>query len=100
MQVLALATIKLSILFFYKRIFVGRTFRIFSWFLIATVIAWAVTFFIGIIAACGTHIRANFQTLGNLKSQCINTFALLVALAVSDVLVDLVILIIPISQVS
>lgn len=100
MQIVTLATIKMSILFFYRRIFRGRTFDIASWVLIGVVTAWAITFFIAILAACGTSIAANFQTLGALKGECVNTFDILIALAVSDVAVDLAILIMPIPLVS
>ena len=100
MQIVTLATIKISILFFYRRIFRGRAFDIASWVLIGVVVAWAITFFIAILAACGTSIAANFQTLGALKGECVNTFDILIALAVSDVAVDLAILIMPIPLVS
>lgn len=100
MQILALATIKLSILFFYRRIFRGRAFDIASWVLIGVVGAWAVTFFIAILAACGTSIAANFQSLGALKGECVDTFDILIALAVFDVTVDLAILVMPIPLVS
>ena len=100
MQIATLATIKMSILFFYRRIFRGRTFDIASWVLIGVVAVWAITFFIAILAACGTSIAANFQTLGALKRECVNTFDILIALAVSDVAVDLAILIMPIPLVS
>ena len=99
-QILALATIKFSILFFYRRIFRGRAFDIASWVLVGVVGAWAITFFIAILAACGTSVAANFQTLGALKGQCVNTFEILIALAVFDVAVDLAILIMPIPLVS
>ena len=100
MQILALATIKFSILFFYRRIFRGRAFDIANWVLIGVVGAWAVTFVIAILAACGTSIAANFQTLGALKEECVDTFDILIALAVSDVVVDLAILFMPIPLVS
>ena len=100
MQIVTLATIKMSILFFYRRIFRGPKFDIASWVLIGVVAAWAITFFIAILAACGTSIAANFQTLGALKGECVNTFDILIALAVSDVAVDLAILIMPIPLVS
>ena len=100
MQIVALAAIKLSILFFYRRIFRGQAFYIASWVLIGVVGAWAITFFVAILAACGTSIAANFQTLGALKGECVDTFDVLIALAVSDVAVDLAILIMPIPLVS
>ena len=95
-QIFALAAIKLSILFFYRRLLRGRVFNIMSWLLIGLVIAWAVAFFIALLAACGTSIRANFQSLAALKEECVNTFEIYLTLAVSDVAVDLAILIIPV----
>jgi hypothetical protein len=63
--------------------------------LIAVVIIWACTFVICLLAQCGPNIAANFGTLRELKTECNNTFAILIALAASDVAVDLVILGIP-----
>ncbi|OOF98335.1 hypothetical protein ASPCADRAFT_205578 [Aspergillus carbonarius ITEM 5010] len=94
-QIVALASLKLSVLFFYRRIFVGRVFNIASWTLIGVVIVWAMTFVIAILSACGTRLMANFGTLGDLKTECVDTFSILIALAASDVTVDLIILAIP-----
>lgn len=96
MQVVTLMTLKLAFLFFYRRIFRGRTFNIASWTLIGIVVAWAISFFVAILAACGTSVRANFETLGTLKAKCVDTFIILVCLAVFDVVVDLAIMILPI----
>ena len=96
MQIITLMTLKLTLLFFYRRIFRGKLFNIASWVLIGLVLTWAMTFFTAILAACGTSIRANFSTLGILKEECVNTFVILVSLAVFDVLVDLGIMILPI----
>ena len=93
---MALMTLKLSLLFFYRRVFRGRAFSITSWVLIGAVIAWAIAFFIAILAACHTSIRANFETLGDLKEECIDTFVVLICLAVFDVAVDFAIMILPI----
>lgn len=100
MEVLALASIKLSIIFFYRRIFRGQAFNVVSWALIGVVIAWAITFFVVKFADCGTSIAANFQSLAALKGECVDTFKILIALAVSDVAVDLAILIMPMPLVS
>lgn len=99
-QIFALAALKLSILFLYRRLFVGRAFNIASWALIGLVVTWAVAFCVCLLAQCGSNIVANFQTLGDLKEKCIDTFAILIALAASDVAVDLVILAIPVPLVS
>ena len=100
MVILSIGIIKLSILFFYRRIFRERTFDIVSWVVIGLVVAWTTTFFVAYIAACGTSIAARFQTLGALKHECVNVFELNVSLSVTDVAVDLAILVMPIPLVS
>lgn len=99
MQIVTLMVLKLSLLFFYRRVFRGRFFNLASWALIGFVVAWAIAFFIAILAACGTFIRANFSTLGALKEDCVNTFVVLVCLTVFDVFVDLGIMILPMPSV-
>ena len=93
-------SMKLSILFFYRRIFRGKIFNLASWFLIVLSALCALTFFIQLLAACGTHLQAPFQTLGSIKAQCSNTFAGLIAMSVVDVFVDLCILVLPMPIVS
>ncbi|KAL9106899.1 MAG: hypothetical protein Q9227_008147 [Pyrenula ochraceoflavens] len=95
-HVIALGLLKLSVCFFYRRIFRGPKFNIASWIAIVTVILWIIAFFVAIAAACGTHIEANWASLGTLKTQCVDTFRLLLVYAVTDVIVDLAILLIPI----
>jgi uncharacterized membrane protein len=53
--------IKLSILFFYRRIFIGRFFNFSSWTLVGASILWAVYAFIAWLLYCGTNIKANFE---------------------------------------
>lgn len=96
MQICALATLKLSVLLFYRRIFVTKTFRVYNTILIGVVIIWTITFFVCLLAQCGSNIGTNFGTLGDLKAKCTDTFAILIGLAASDVAVDLAILSIPI----
>ena len=95
-QTLALATMKLSLLFLYRRLFRGRAFKITNWVLIGVVVIWAITFVILILSACGTRFRAWFQTLLALKEECGDAFTIFLALSVFDVAVDLAILILPI----
>lgn len=64
--------------------------------LIGLVVVWATAFFVTILAACGTNIAANFQTLRAVKTECVDTFLILLSLAVTDVAVDLAIFIMPI----
>lgn len=53
--------IKLSILFFYRRKFVGRIFSVCNGVLIGLSIIWSIFAFLSWIIYCGTHLRANFE---------------------------------------
>lgn len=92
--------LKLSICFFYRRLFRGSKFNIASWVAIITVILWMVAFVVTIAAACGTHVEANWGSFLMLEQQCVDTFRVLLVYAISDVIVDLAILLIPIPLVS
>lgn len=55
------ALIKLSILFFYRRIFIGRIFTICNWILIGLSFLWAALGFLSWILYCGTNLHADFE---------------------------------------
>ena len=92
----ALGLLKLSVIFFYRRIFRGSVFNIISQLTIGIVILWILAFTITIAAACGTHFAANWASLLTLKEECVDTFRMLLAYSISDVIVDLVIIVMPI----
>ncbi|GKZ50677.1 hypothetical protein AbraIFM66951_003941 [Aspergillus brasiliensis] len=94
LQILALTCLKLSILWFYRGIFVGRVFQIASWVLISIVAVWGLAFILARIFSCGADVKANFEFPGSMK--CSHSLATYIALAASDVSVDLVILAIPV----
>lgn len=96
MQVPALALIKVSILCFYRRIFLGRAFNIASWALIGVAVLWGFAFFIARFTACGTSLAAQWSSFASLKGKCVNTFDIFIFLSAFDVALDLAILIIPI----
>ena len=100
LQTPALGLVKISILFFYRRIFCGRFFNIICWTLIAIVIAWALAFFLTTVFNCGSLFSANWNTIGQLRLKCLNTFKQLLALSISDVVVDVCIFAIPVPFVS
>ena len=101
MEVLGLGAIKLSIVFFYRRIFRGRAFNIASWIIIGIIIAWVITFLVEDIASNKSHLAARFNSLTQQKEKSvINMSAVLITLAASDILVDFAILILPIPLVS
>lgn len=91
-SVLAIGLIKLAILLCYRRIFTGRTFSIVNGFMIGLVVAWMVTFLIASITACGKHINYLWGTYADYSASCIDTFVLTMALAVTDFVIDLMIL--------
>ncbi|KAI2470512.1 hypothetical protein F4781DRAFT_175409 [Annulohypoxylon bovei var. microspora] len=53
--------IKLIMLFFYRRIFIGRAFNICNWILIALSGVWFVYAVISWLFYCGTNFEANFE---------------------------------------
>lgn len=58
LQPIALGFIKLSALFFYRRIFIGKTFNILSWVLIGITSGWMVAFFFGLFFDCEPSTRS------------------------------------------
>ena len=96
---LTCGAIKLSIVLFYRRLFSTARFKFWNTVLIVLVVCWTITFGVATLAACPKSFNANFGTLLDLGNYCIDTFADLIAMVVSDVAVDLVILAIPIPTV-
>lgn len=99
---LALAFTKLSAVFFYRRVLCTGPYA--QWFHIATIVTiiivacWLVTFEILAGLECGTHFSALWD--GTYAEYCSYSFPYLYGLAVSDFLLDVWILILPIPVVS
>lgn len=107
MQVLGLGFVKLSFLFFFRRVFVidpSSTTRIFGKInkaMIVLVALWTVAFVFAYIFICGTNPFAYYgRDQAYEKQRCVNTSALLESFAASDLLGDLIILVMPIERVS
>lgn len=92
--------IKLSVLFFYRRLFLGKIFNVMSWILIAFTICWMAAFFIGLFFDCGSHISANWGSLTEISEQCKFGFLPTIVYTVIDAVLDLTILIFPLPWVS
>ena len=92
-QVWAFSGIKLSVIFFYRRIFRGRFFEIFSKIMIVIVVSWTLSFFFSYLFECGTNFGANWSTLEVLLTECNQQHVYQQAMAVSDVLTDALLLI-------
>ena len=95
--------IKLSILFFYRRMFITRTASKFD---IATKVAivltavWATIFFLLQLFICGRYISLNWGPLINWATRCLDFYKYNDALFVSDLITDLIVICLPIPLVS
>lgn len=103
MQVPALASVKLSFLFFYRRIFKtgsGGHFGIISMTLIIIVTCWAISFFFAYLFVCKGHFSAFYDSTQAVEAlYCVHTTPLNNGFAISDVITDLMIILLPIPQV-
>ena len=102
MSTATLALIKLSFLFFYKRVFVydktnwrnGRNIIMHS--LMGIVIIWGLGFIFIMLAGCRSHFYAHYTPSVDAQSKCVNSFKYIHALAVSDYITDSLIILTPI----
>ena len=99
LTVLAFGFTKLSVLFFYKRVFRGKTFDVFLWAMWALVFVWVVGFFFAEVLQC-IPFSVNFRNYGNLPGQCIDVNRMVLAQAWSDVVTNVMIIVLPIPSVS
>lgn len=107
MSIITLSLIKLSFLFFYRRVFVydksnPRNLRnIVVLFTIALVILWGVGFSITYLSACrgDFSVRWSTESSEQIELKCINTFWMLYGLAISDFVMDCMIILIPVPMI-
>ncbi len=96
LQVIVLGTIKLSVILFYRRIFRGKAFDYYSKGMIVVVGAWWIAFFFSFLFECGIHFEYLWSTLLNLVTHCADEEIFFKAYAISDVVIDGLILVMPI----
>lgn len=102
MQILALALVKLSVLFFYRRIFCVGPMGIFSILTIVmtvVVLLWMSGFFISLIFICRADPAAYWISNASEAAHCVDTGMLHNAYAISDFITDVLILLLPIHPV-
>ncbi|OJD35321.1 plasma membrane protein pth11-like protein [Diplodia corticola] len=96
MQPLAIGFIKLSFLFFYRRIFfVYKSFQVVSLILVAITVAWIMAFFFGFTFACGINFATNWASLSEIEQKCGFGFMATVVYSILDAALDFIILILP-----
>lgn len=96
MGITALGFIKLSVCFLYWHLFSMVMFRRFLIAWIVIIIVWATSFVIAGLAECGSHLRALFGTPQDYLDHCGSAMPTGYAMVGSDVLTDLITLLIPI----
>ena len=103
LMVLGFGFIKLSIAFFYRRLFVTARQTLFdraTKIAIIIVLLWTVSFFFGLLFSCGTHISANWGSVQDQVLYCGAAVNLGNAMVVSDLITDVMILCLPLPVVS
>ncbi|MCJ1405167.1 hypothetical protein MMC11_008393 [Xylographa trunciseda] len=98
----AFGLIKLSFLFFCRRLFCV-TRKSLSHIVIAVMIvavaAWAVAFFSAFLFACKGDFAAWWGSLTDFITKCVDTLMLLYAFAISDVITDVIVLLLPLPMI-
>ncbi|KAG5914743.1 hypothetical protein E4U53_004604 [Claviceps sorghi] len=101
-SIVCLGSVKASALFFYKRIFCvsGRkaALNVIITVLLVTVACWVVTFEILLAFQCGTHFSAPWD--GTQLQYCTMSYPVLQAQAISDLLLDILVLVLPVYPVT
>ena len=104
MQIPALGLVKLSFIFFYRRLFCdrnsNRSFNIATWLVIGLITAWTVSFFLALLFACKTHFAAYWTSVYTVSHECVKTLIYENAFAISDTMTDIIVFVLPIPQVS
>ena len=97
LTVVAYGCIKLSVLFFYRRLFVNGTSRTFDYITkiaIGIIAVWTLTFFFMQLLMCGPHIEKNWGPLIDFES-CLDGFQYDNGLFISDLITDILVICLP-----
>ena len=95
LQMPAFGLVKLSVLFFYRRIFRGKAFDICTKIMIGLVCIWTISFFFVVMFQCGTKFFALWSNLFNNFTYCLDDLVFLKSNSISDIVTDVLILAIP-----
>lgn len=103
MQVLGLGLVKLSFVLFCQRIFsVGgklQPFNVVAICINTMTIVWTIGFFFAFLFICKGRFAALWTTEKSIKSECVKTVELNYAVSISDFLMDLIVISLPIPMV-
>lgn len=93
---LTFGLIKISVVSFYRRIFVGQGFRRWSTGLLIFIGLWMLAFFLSLVLWCGVHPAAGWTSYKDILRYCVNLADLELAFAVTDTITDLAVILTPI----
>lgn len=103
MDALALGFVKLSFVFFYRRIFAvgnrSQSFNILTILVNIVTVVWMMAFFFAYLFMCKTHFGAFWTSEQAVITHCGRITTTFLSFAVSDFAVDLVIFLLPIPMV-
>lgn len=97
--VLVIGSVRLSTLFFYQRIFLGQGFKIAWWIVVVITALWKIIFFFTSVFQCGSNFSAFWGSFADYAKHCLYIFGEVVALAITDVALDLAVLALPLPYV-
>ena len=103
MQILSLGFIKLSFVMFYRRIFctgVRTCISISITVMSVLIIAWTITFLFVFVFYCGSHLTRAWGTVVDIIEYCPNALNDQLALGISDSIMDILIIAMPMPTVS
>lgn len=98
LEVWSFGTVKLSALFFYRRLFYTRVrpahhaLNYTTWTLIAIVTAWIITFAIMTFNICGRHNTIEWTVIKGRTAECKLNYPYFRAVSISDFILDVVII--------
>lgn len=97
---LALGTAKLSVIFFYRSIFYGKTFNIVSWTMVGVIIAWTLGSLCRLAFQCDDHIHLLWSSAASIARYCNKGSASALGFSIPDVITDGLIFMMPLHWVT
>ena len=103
MDTLGLGFVKLSFVFFYRRIFAvgnrSQPVNILTILVNTLTVAWTIAYFFAILLGCKGHFRALWKSEKAVMSSCGKIPEILLSLSISDFVMDIVIFVLPVPMV-
>ncbi|KAF3058031.1 hypothetical protein GL218_05716 [Daldinia childiae] len=102
LMIAAYGFIKLSIIFFYRRIFTtskSDRFNLITIVCACIVVAWTLAYILAIAFNCGTHWGAHWGSVAEIITYCQGTQQLVESLLITDLITDVIIIALPMPRI-